>query len=309
MPMKFSIIVPVYNAENYLRECLDSISKQTYPEFEAILIDDGSTDRSLEICNEFCEKDSRFKAVSVPNGGVSSARNIGIDKAQGDYICFIDSDDYVHERYLEDFSEHILGNDIVVSDYTRRDGLGTKEPSEVKGLFPYMREIVYEQIKHPNIVSFCINRSIIENHNIRFTQGCIIGEDYEFYMKCLSECSTNVTITNFVSYYYRDNPTSAMNKRLDWKSFSTIEASRRVDYVLASKEIIDNCVIASSSEILTLAFFISHQKNKSLYKLLHNEYSVMDAMKVMIHFPVLKKKLVAFVYLLLGKKLFYYIIP
>ena len=82
MPMKFSIIVPVYNAEDYLRECLESISKQTYPEFEAILIDDGSTDCSLDICNEFCEKDSRFNAVSVPNGGVSSARNIGLDKAE-----------------------------------------------------------------------------------------------------------------------------------------------------------------------------------------------------------------------------------
>lgn len=309
MPMKFSIIVPVYNAEDYLRECLESISKQTYPEFEAILIDDGSTDCSLDICNEFCEKDSRFNAVSVPNGGVSSARNIGLDKAQGDYICFIDSDDYVHERYLEDFSEHILGHDIVVSDYTRGEGLGKRGLSEIKKPFPYMREIVYEQIKHPNIVSFCINRGIIESNNIRFTRGCIIGEDYEFYMKCLSECNTNVAITNFVSYYYRDNPTSAMNKRLTRKSFSTIGSSKRVDYVLASKKIIDNCVIASSSEILTLAFFISHQKNKSLYKLLHNEYSVRDAMKVMIHFPVLKKKLVALVYLLFGKNIFYYIIP
>lgn len=306
--MKFSVIVPIYNAQDYLRECLDSISNQTYPDFEAILIDDGSTDRSLDICNEFCEKDTRFKSISVSNGGVSHARNIGLEKARGDYICFIDSDDYVHERYLEDFSEHILGHDIVISDYSRGGGLGTKGSPEVKEPFPYMREIVYEQIKHPNIVSFCINRGIIESNNIRFTQDCIIGEDYEFYMKCLSECNTDVTITNLVSYFYRDNPASAMNRRLTKKSFSAIEASKRVDYVLASKKIIDYCVTASSNEILTLAFFISHQKNKSLYKQLHNEYSVIDAMKVMIHFPVLKKKLVAFVYLLLGKKLFYYLI-
>lgn len=304
-----SVIVPVYNAEKYLDDCLSSISRQTYSDFEAILIDDGSTDKSLSICHEWEKKDRRFGVISVPNGGVSYARNIGLDRAHGEYFCFIDSDDYVHEKYLEDFSEHFSNNDIIVSDYSRKNNLGEKGINEYKSPQEYILEIVYERIKHPNIVDFCINKEVIDGNCIRFTQGCVIGEDYEFYMKCLASCKTEVAITNFVSYYYRDNPSSAMNKKLTTKSFTTIEASRRVDQILAEKEIIRDSDIAISNEILTLAFYISHQRNKELYEQLHKDYPVRKAMKTMLHFPVLKKRLVAIVYLTIGKKLFYHLIP
>ena len=96
-----SIIVPVFNVENYLSYCLDSIAHQTYKEFEAILVDDGSTDSSGVICDEFCKKDNRFRVIHQKNQGLSGARNTGLSEAKGDYFCFIDSDDYIHPRMIE----------------------------------------------------------------------------------------------------------------------------------------------------------------------------------------------------------------
>lgn len=98
---RISIIVPVYNAESYLKRCLDSIINQTYKNIEIILIDDGSTDKSGMICDEYKSHDDRIIVIHKANSGVSSARNSGLDIAGGEYIAFIDSDDYVPKNYLE----------------------------------------------------------------------------------------------------------------------------------------------------------------------------------------------------------------
>ena len=96
-----SVIVPIYNVENYLRMCLDSIQNQTYTNFECLLINDGSPDSSAEICREYVDKDSRFRYFEKENGGVSSARNLGMKCANGDYITFVDPDDWIDPDYLE----------------------------------------------------------------------------------------------------------------------------------------------------------------------------------------------------------------
>ena len=96
-----SVIIPVYNVENYLRECLDSVLAQTYSNYEVLLIDDGSTDSSFDICCEYCDKDKRFKVYQKENGGASSARNYGLDCAAGEYLYFLDSDDYLKPIALE----------------------------------------------------------------------------------------------------------------------------------------------------------------------------------------------------------------
>ena len=93
--LRISVIVPVYNTEKYLRRCIDSILNQTYEALEVILVDDGSTDGSGAVCDEYAEKDARVRAIHQKNGGISAARNAGIDAASGQYIAFIDSDDYV----------------------------------------------------------------------------------------------------------------------------------------------------------------------------------------------------------------------
>ena len=95
-----SVIVPVYNTEKYLHRCVDSILAQTFTDFELLLIDDGSTDSSGAICDEYAQKDSRVRVFHKENGGVSSARNLGLDKAKGKWVTFVDSDDWIKESFL-----------------------------------------------------------------------------------------------------------------------------------------------------------------------------------------------------------------
>ena len=107
---KISIIVPIYNTKDCLRNCVSTLLSQSYPHFELLLIDDGSTDGSAAICDEFKAKDNRVKVVHKANGGVSSARNCGLDLAQGDFVCFVDSDDWVEKDYLHDLVRFMDGN-------------------------------------------------------------------------------------------------------------------------------------------------------------------------------------------------------
>ena len=108
---KVSIIVPVYNVEKYLQRCIESILTQTETDFELLLIDDGSKDKSGLICDEYAQKDKRVNVIHKENGGVSSARNLGIEKANGEWMCFIDADDYVRQDFLSDIQQYLF-NDV-----------------------------------------------------------------------------------------------------------------------------------------------------------------------------------------------------
>jgi len=131
-----SIIVPVYNVENYLRKCLDSILVQTYSLFEVIVIDDGSTDKCSQICDEYARKDRRIKVVHKENGGLSDARNAGIKIAQGEYLLFVDSDDYIQDNMLEILMKSIeeTNADIVITTkYFTVSAKNDKFVSEITG--------------------------------------------------------------------------------------------------------------------------------------------------------------------------------
>lgn len=114
-----SVIVPVYNVEPFISSCLDSLSKQIYQNFEVLMINDGSTDNSGVICQEYTESDSRFHYYRKENGGLSDARNAGIARAQGEFISFVDSDDWIEPTYVEDLYRAALFNDaeVAVSNY------------------------------------------------------------------------------------------------------------------------------------------------------------------------------------------------
>ena len=118
-----SLVVPIYNAETYLRMCLDSITNQTYSNIEVLLVNDGSSDGSGAICQEFVARDSRFHYIEKGNGGVSDARNVGIARAQGEFLSFVDSDDWIEPTYVEDMYRAALLNDaeVVVSNYKKFD--------------------------------------------------------------------------------------------------------------------------------------------------------------------------------------------
>ena len=114
-----SIIIPVYNVQQYLSRCIDSVLRQTYPHFELILVNDGSPDESPQICDDYAKRDGRIKVIHKTNGGLSSARNAGLDIALGAYITFVDSDDWIHEQYLEKLFSMITSHnaDIAVANF------------------------------------------------------------------------------------------------------------------------------------------------------------------------------------------------
>lgn len=124
---KISVIVPVYNVEKYLRKCVDSILSQTFTDFELLLIDDGSKDHSGEICDEYALQDDRVKVFHKENGGVSSARNLGIDVAKGEWITFVDADDYIAENLLQSLCNIDSNVDIAFTGCTLIEGNNVSE--------------------------------------------------------------------------------------------------------------------------------------------------------------------------------------
>ena len=209
-----SIIVPIYNVENYLRQCLDSIMSQTYQNFECLLINDGSPDNSADICREYVEKDSRFKYFEKENGGVSSARNLGIERSGGAYITFIDSDDLVESDYLEvlykvlkdeaaDISVltykqfDMAGNCYYVHSYQRgyekRVFVHDEFISELPLLERYDRSFGYSTGK-------LVSRNMLGN--VRFNEVTTLSEDMEFWYKVYL-FSYKVVYVNRDAYIYR----------------------------------------------------------------------------------------------------------
>lgn len=130
MNPKISVIVPVYNVEDYLKECVDSILAQSYNNFELILVNDGSTDSSYKICEEYLKQNNTIKLINKPNGGLSSARNAGIEIATGEFLSFIDSDDFIHKDFLKILIEPMIENPdikITASSYSKEvEGLSSK---------------------------------------------------------------------------------------------------------------------------------------------------------------------------------------
>ena len=200
--IKISIIVPVYNVEKYLRKCIDSILNQTFRDFELILVDDGSTDSSGKICDEYSLKDSRIKVIHKENGGQSSARNMGLDVAQGEYIGFVDSDDWIEKDMYEilyrnckmkDGDIGIIGINFVYNNRVRK-GLEYPLQSWKK------EEGMYKLIEHKYFGNyFCskiFSRKLFKN--IRFKEG-IIYEDIDLMYKLIHK--SNIIVAEGVMKY------------------------------------------------------------------------------------------------------------
>lgn len=211
-----SIIIPIYNVENYLRQCLDSIVAQTYQNFECILINDGSPDNSSDICREYVSKDSRFKYFEKDNGGVSSARNLGIEHSKGEYITFIDSDDWVDSDYLEALYTTLLeeGADITVSTYKQfniNDNcfyLHAFQRGYDKKIFTGPELIDNLQLlssfdySYGSVCGKLVKSVRVEN--IRFNEETTLGEDMEFWYK-LFLISDKIVYINKDTYIYRSS--------------------------------------------------------------------------------------------------------
>lgn len=184
-----SIIVPVYNAVKTLRECVDSILSQSFSEIEVILIDDGSKDSSLQICDEYAANDFRVKVFHKPNGGVSSARNLGIENAQGEWITFIDADDYITEGYFDGIGEH--DEDVLIKGYKKFDNLGNVTGRDSEDLLSmpafsdFINRYITDTLLRGPVFKF-YKRSLIGD--LRFIIDMKIGEDAWFVFNYLAKC-------------------------------------------------------------------------------------------------------------------------
>ncbi|MEH7566253.1 glycosyltransferase family 2 protein, partial [Priestia megaterium] len=196
---KISIVVPVYNASNTIERCVQSILSQTYTNIEIILVDDGSKDNSLEICKKLQSRDSRIVVVSRKNAGVSVARNKGIEMANGDYIAFVDSDDYVKPEMYEKLINIAESRKVslVFCNYeevtTSGDSRKVNQLSHINegnNLSENIKVIEYMlQITNASIFGCCwrtlINVNLLTQNSIRFTPGITMAEDLKFILECL----------------------------------------------------------------------------------------------------------------------------
>ena len=175
-----SVIVPVYNAEKYLHRCIDSILAQTYTDFELLLIDDGSKDKSGEICDEYARKDTRVRVFHQENGGVSSARNLGLDNAKGEWITFVDSDDYIEENFLKSF-EGNLDADLVIGNMVEPRGRGDIIKTLPCGYYSSIRSALKGQLQCLGLQApwgkLFRNASL---GNLRFDERMRVSEDTQF---------------------------------------------------------------------------------------------------------------------------------
>lgn len=198
---KFSIIVPIYNTEKYLPKCLDSLVNQTYKNIEIICINDGSTDNSLKILEKYAQKDEHIKIINQENQGVSIARNVGINNATGDYILFVDADDWIETNTCDILNKNIEKNN---SDLIIFNAYIAKQNQCNLGFCCNQESIMYS-----SMWSICYKREFLNQNNIRFPQNIKIAEDHVFRLNALS-CSKNIKILpDYLYYYLADRENSA----------------------------------------------------------------------------------------------------
>lgn len=213
-----SVIVPVYNAENFLEEAIESVINQTYTAIEVLLIDDGSTDGSLDICNEYAQKDSRVRVFHKKNEGVSSARNVGITEARGEWILFVDSDDYIRKDMIEILLKHSDGMDRVVCGYKwiLRDGrykdcfLAEKACYDTDSLrFRENFDLIYK------VAMYTVWNGIYRKESIEhfFNEELLCDEDPLFNLDYMTSFKKMCIIPDIL-YFYRIDTENSLTKKI-----------------------------------------------------------------------------------------------
>lgn len=202
--MKLSVIIPVYNTEKYLSRCVDSVLGQSFTDFELLLVDDGSTDDSGTICDEYAEKDNRVRVFHKENGGASSARNLGLDHAQGEWVTFIDSDDYIED----DFFSIPFGNgfDLFAQNWSYSNGEIKESFSSCIAVRDIFQGFLSEHIHSDMFRTACcffFKGNIINENNIRFETRFRLGEDTLFVMDYYKYASSIQIMDNSCYKYNR----------------------------------------------------------------------------------------------------------
>lgn len=249
-----SVIIPVYNKESYLKDCFNSIIQQTWNRLEVLIVDDGSTDNSLNIVKEYADKDSRFKVIKAEHKGPSVARNTGIDAASGKYLTFVDADDYVEPDYIRNLVCAIGDADLCISGCKQWDAdhnkwVTSKYASARHNLAELGNSITqYEDILYA-VMWRLYHRKIVIEHDIRFPEDMQYGEDTIFFFKYLFFIQ-KIVILNDAQYVHRRQDKNSLEK-IAWKR---IELQEKLLSALEelSKILKDNKVNETSNNMLYL---------------------------------------------------------
>lgn len=232
--MKISVIVPVYNVEDYIEKCIKSIQNQKYKDLEIILVDDGSTDRSGIICDEYAKKDERISVIHKSNGGLVSSRKAGVNSATGEYIANVDGDDWIEKDYLENFAKEIKTHkaDIIWSVSHIKDYRNYQELWMPKNIEKIMNEsedaqdellrLVKGEKGYQNDLLFtscikCIRRKIYYKAQNNVDERITYGEDFACMIICLS-LTNNICFVRNDGYHYVQRETSIVRNRVSYSS-------------------------------------------------------------------------------------------
>lgn len=235
MESTVSVIVPVYNVENYLERCLTSISQQTYLDYEVILIDDGSTDNSGQICNQWCDKNSKFHVIHQENGGVSKARNKGLECVKTEYIVFVDPDDYIEPECLK-----ILVN--TAKEYNAEmvhcDCNGPKPRKTYTGIYHVEDSNFYETYAGSVVWGNLFKTEIVKKNKLKFREDIHSGEDTLFVTQYYMAIKKAVGVPNKL-YYYEQESNGITKREFSYKRMSIITAMEALVQVTQKREILN----------------------------------------------------------------------
>lgn len=247
-----SVIVPVYNVESYLRECVESVLGQSYPHFELLLVDDGSTDRSGEICDEYAAKDERVKVIHQKNGGASAARNTGLDAATGEYLFFLDSDDRILPQTFEKMTatleesaaDFVFCEAVAVDETTGEESLtnyGYRRDYGVGDPRAFFEEMTAHREFHVAVWMLLYRRSFLTGKKLRFIEG-MMSEDllFAFQVYCLAGKAAHVREYLYVRRYRAGSVTTSQKKAYAFRSAKrayeeTVAFSEQVPEVKADR--------------------------------------------------------------------------
>ena len=271
---KISIIIPIYNSENYLKQCIESIVNQSYKNIEIILIDDGSTDESLKICNEFAKKDHRIKVYKGKHEGVAVSRNIGIDNSTGECICFVDSDDIIDSNYVDILITllHKYNSDIAEADF----GLLNQKNKKTKN-----REHLYTatEMMHRLYEKDGIRTGIITNklykkyifEELRFEKN-IVNEDDFIIHKIFFETNGKIATTDLKLYWYRQHKQSRQQTFNKQRIEILKVFDDRKKYFINNKKLLDENEVAQIDMILYLYHLCKAYNYTSEEKILKEQF-------------------------------------
>ncbi len=238
-----SVIVPVYNVEKYIEKCLNSIINQTYKNIEVIIVNDGSEDSSIEICKKIQIEDKRIKILNQKNAGLSAARNTGIKNASGKYICFIDSDDYVHEDYIKLLLENLIENntDISICDFLYVDEQERfwnrkKKNNKIYSNIEAIRDLlVGTQDTEVMAWNKLYKLSLFRQNNIYFPEGKLHEDNFTTYK--LYYYAKSISLIDNKLYYYLQRNNSIMGRKFDKKRLDILQAVKEMRTFLKEKNI------------------------------------------------------------------------